>query len=307
MTRDLRCFMVLVCLIAGCGDESEVAHPPDGPPLPGMTDTEKLTNPRSRSLDTAVSCLTRYDFDDPDPDAECRTELVDGDPLHWITTCPEHKALSLETEKQVSEGGEPLLERWQGIGASMITRYTYDDQGRLTLVESDNDSDGEVDRTKTITEHDEDGRPLAATIVGPVVYSAGDDFPAVEQQQTTGYDEDGRLVSDEIVLVVDGLVLHSASITYDEQTRRREWALTWDISPAFPDYPSPILVEGYELFDEENRPVTYNWLPDGSEIGWTYQYRYDEEGRLLTTIADIADDSDEDRLRYIAREVYDCP
>ncbi len=309
MTCDLRCSMVFLCLLGACSDGGAPAPTIEGPPLPGMTITGNSDAPWVRLHYMAPSCLTRYDFEDG-PDVECRTEFVNGDPLHWIRTCPDHRGLrgsgiGLEVEQRVTEDGDPLFRHWVGIGNSGITRYTYDDEGRLSLIEFDDDSDGDIDATKTITEHDADGRPLAATIDGPLIDSPGDEFPAREEHETWGYDEHGRLISIQRVLVVDGTVTERLSISYDDQARRRNWDLIIDNGPGY--QPHPYFVEGYELFDEENRLVTHNWVPDGSEIGWIFQYRYDDEDRLLTTIADLSADSDQDRLRYVAHEVHDCP
>lgn len=317
MTRDTRYLVMWLCLIGACSDEGEPVVTIDGPPLPGMTAAGYSRAPWARPYDIPPSCLTRYDFEEG-PDAECHTEFVDGDPHHWLTTCPDHQRLKAagigrELEKQLTEDGDPLLERWLTLGTSATgavleiggtDRYTYDDEGRLSLIEFDFDSDGDIDARKIITDHDADGRPLAATVDGPLVYSPGDELPAVEEHETWGYDDHGRLTSNQTVLAADGTVITDLSITYDDRARRRGWNIIF-AGPS--PYGPAALVEGYELFDEANRLVTHNWIPDGSEIGWNFQYRYDDDGVLLTTIADLSVDHDQDRLRYVAREVYDCP
>ena len=312
MTTKLRWICLGWLSLAACGDTggpepSTFLLPSVDPMADGVPGANVAVD-----FDTNAACIIRYDFAGDDVDIECRTERVNGDPSHWIRTCPEHSHDSpfwLLEEFQLDESGRTVFERHISINpsANYSAETTYDELGRLVRRVSSGVVSG--DRIFTVDAFDDAGRPLHATDKGPDwVYPYEGTLPGTGNQFANyAYDAHGRLTFREFRFVSNGAAWWSETIAYDDAARRRNGQVILDTSSVDPGSPLPGVNGGYDLFDAEGRLVEQYWSRSSDprvRDDWTSTYRYDEQGRLLTETFDF--ESYGSRTQYVSHHIYDC-
>jgi hypothetical protein len=145
-TRLALCSLPLLAL-AACGEDHQavaarlkgVSLAAAGTATPGAFPSDQPSFP---------ACVVRYDFSGSAPalpSVDCTTALVGGDPLHWITTCPDHPYLEREVEIQVDAQHHPIFERH--VYATQEFTFSYPLQSRPGV---------------TVTQTDAAGNPLQA-------------------------------------------------------------------------------------------------------------------------------------------------
>ena len=299
-------------LLTACGEEP--VEPDDlGPPLPGVVSQSASPVPGAEVPTSGQpgeqSCITRYDFTGSLADAECLTEWVDGDPLHWITTCPAHDRLTEQEEVVVDEAGRRLFDATRDRGSAWTRTLTYDDLDRLIEIRFDSENDETGDSVIAFTEFNERGQPLHMTRTGDDWNLGDHSIPANNEYGTYEYDALERLIHHETRFSANDSLHVDIDIEYDDAARRRNWNVTVDISGIDPNAGGPGENGGSELFDEENQLVELDWFTPPGTVGmrdsFLRLYRYDDEGRLLTTV--FEEHAYGRDLQYTAHEIYDCP
>jgi len=316
MATLLRWLALAAPLLTACGEE--VAGPPDdlGPPLSGVVPAAPLPTaawlfPVDPVDPVELSCITRYDFTSRYADVECLTEYVDGDPLHWTTTCPgpEDDELIDQVEVLVDEGGRRLFDAAREDIREWTRTLTYDDLDRLTEIAIEVENDASGDSVITFTDFNERGQPLRMTRTGEERDLGSYSFPANDEYGSYTYDALGRLTDHEVRYVANDATALDIHIVYDDAARRRYWTAKSDTS-SFDNSAGAGESRWSELFDEEDRIVEWewSWRPADEQVTHEskfWRYRYDEEGRLLTTVYEERYYGTE--FQYTAHEVYDCP
>ena len=312
MATLLRWLALAAPLLTACGEE--MTGPPDvsGPPLPGVAPQSAGPVPGVEypisSRPGERSCITRYDFAGSIADAECLTVSVDGDPLHWTTTCPAHDRLADQVEVLVDEAGRRLFDATREDAREWTRALTYDDLDRLIEIRLESENEATGDSVITFTDFDERGQPLHMTRTGDVWDLGPHSFPGNDQVGSYAYDALGRLTDHEVRFVENDATYLDIHIVYDDVARRRNWDIVVDTS-SFDGGSGPGVNGQSERFDDQNRLVESERFSPPGGVGTRDTslslYRYDEEGRLLTTVFnEHADGAD---VQYTAHEVYDCP
>jgi YD repeat-containing protein len=312
MATVLRWLALAAPLLTACGEE--IAGPPDdlGPPLPGVVPQSAGPVPGAEyptsSRPGDRSCITRYDFTGGIADAECLTASVDGDPLHWTTSCPAHDRLTDQVEVLVDEAGRRLFDATREDVREWTRTLTYDDLDRLIEIRFDTENEATGNSVLTFTAFNERGQPLHMTRTGDVWDLGPLSFPGNDQVGSYAYDARGRLTDHEVRFVANDATYLDMHIVYDDAARRRNWDVEVDTS-SFDGGSGPGVNGRSELFDEENRLVESERFSPPGTVGTrdtsVSRYRYDDEGRLLTTLFEERAYGTE--LQYTAHEIYDCP
>ncbi len=307
----MRKLLSLSFMLAGaCADE------PIDPPTDFVVPSARATNVDgfdfAELVGTAKSCMTRYDIKGLARGVECRTALVDGNPRHYVTTCPAVHA-NLPTTHEVELDAADRLVRDVAIypdvagmasrPGSYATTYAYDADGRLVAMETESQRAGMPGRMVAFGELDDNGNPRAADETSdPLVLDQT--YPSTAHSRwTLAYDARDRLVSFQARFAPSGNLYFDETIAYDDHARRREFRIKVDLSaeiPIFPPNTGPPTRQ-YDLFDRDGRIIERRAIQASPGRDWAERFRYDEEGRLLTTVSDSAGYS------YTAREIYDCP
>jgi hypothetical protein len=231
------------------------------------------------------ACLTRYDFTGSSPalrNAECTSEVIDGDPTHWKILCPKHPRLQEVVEVKTDAEGHELFVKYP-LSTNIETPV-------VTLVRSDSA-----------------GRPLEALLDYPDNFAGWPGSPAPgtgEQRALWTYDDFGRVVLLQVSFRRTGIVGFSFHVTYDDAGRRILYDSVVDYSSVLVGGRDPGLNGGYDLFDEDLKLVERSWKTAGDIEPSSTTFAYDPQGRLTTT-AYLA--TSPDRTQYIEHQLYDCP
>jgi YD repeat-containing protein len=301
-----------VVAIVACSDG---ASGPERPLLPGAV---KLLAPSAdalpggfgfETLPQESGCRTRYEFAGEAQPLDCTTELLGGDPFHWLRRCPDHALLPLETEVAVDAVGRPLTTRvvWDSANAQ-LTQYSYDGAGRLTgyvIAPTRSETTG---LTAVVQGYTAGGQPTRIVLSGSVYQpSAGPYIPGSDQRQNDiTYDEHERIVARRMHFTGAGAQVEpfwDEVVVYDDAAGRIDREV--DISDHYSDGTTSAGANiGYQLFDEQNHVVAYHWQTPG-DPAFDFTYSYDDAGLLLTTtfdnhMAGVA------HAQYVAHEIRDC-
>lgn len=263
-------------------------------------------------FNTTPSCMTRYDIVGVPRSAECRTALVGGDARHYVTTCPavnpylpttRELQLDAADHLQLDVATYPDIPGVASRPGRYATTYHHDAQGRLTAMETDSDREGMAGRTVVFGDVDASGNARSAAETNdPFVFDRP--YPSTAHSQwTLQYDAHDRLITFQARFSPSGNLYFDEAIAYDDHARRRVFSMKTDLSaevPIFPPNPGPP-TKFYDLFDHDGRIVERRAIQPAPGDDWAQRFRYDERGRLLTTISQSASFS------YTAHEIYDCP
>jgi hypothetical protein len=302
-------YLLPLGLMWACGvdDPSDSDEPIE---VPSFRSTSALPGgaPGTNPIDLPASCLTRYDFSDRSvADVECRRTTVDGDPDHFVVTCPAHPQLPTTVEVERADDGRLLRDKVVFTAAGhgnplQVRTYQYDAALQLAAIEQDTNGDGLPNWRRAVLERDGDGQPLSEEIrTDPWELPDGVYAVTAHQAVTTRYDDRGRLVSSQLRFVDSDALFSDLTVTYNDRARRREWRVVVDISSLTPQAGGPGLNRGYELFDSHGALIERSWTkPDGERS--VEHYRYDREGRQTLKAFEGPG-----KTSYTAREVYRCP
>jgi hypothetical protein len=276
-------------LVVACGSTPRL--PGVGPsPMPGLlpsvasganplgTGQITMSQPRFRA------CLTRYDFAGSSPalpNAECTSEVIDGDPTHWKILCPKHPRLE-----------EVVEVKTDAVGQELFVKHTGSNYETPVV---------------TVLRSDSAGRPLEALYDYPDNFAGWPGSPAPgtgEQRAVWTYDDFGRVVQLQVSFRRTGIVNFSFHVTYDDAGRRILYDSVVDYSSVLVGSGGPGQNGGYDLFDEDLKLVERSWTTAGDVEPSSTTFAYDAQGRLTTT-AYLS--TSFDRTQYIEHQLYDCP
>ena len=208
-----------------------------------------------------------------------------------ITTCPSHPFVDWEVELQVDAQHVPLFER-------LVTSA-----GEFTFSYGPLQSRPGV----TVTQTDAAGNPLqAAFAVADMLDGSG--APVVgsgHQQWSWRYDDNERLKGVSAVFTDFGKTFFSMDIVYDDAALRIQYASTVDFSGVtLPPGTPPGENGGFNQFDTNLRLIERSFFHPGDQSHFTY--RYDDQGRLLTTVGDQSQGT-RSHVQYVENLIYECP
>jgi|GEM_PF-3020134 len=260
----------------------------------------------------APSCMTRYDIAGLPPGVECHTAPVGGDPRHTITTCPAVHPLLATTHELALDADDrltsdiaiyPDVPGKPSRPGRYATTYHYDAGGKLVAMETVSTREGMPGRMVAFGGYDGRGDARTADVTSdPLVLDQV--YPSTAHEQwALDYDASDRLTSFQARFSPSGNLFFDESISYDDRARRREFRLKSDLSaeiPIFPPNNNPPTRQ-YDLFDHEGRIIERRAIQAASGHDFAMRFRYDDDGRLLTTV------SQSSAYSYTAREIYDCP
>jgi len=288
-TKLVSCFPLLM-VMAACGGNQPVPARLKGVSL---TSADALSTAFPSDQSRFPACIVRYDFSGSAPalpGVECNTTLVGGDPLHWITTCPSHPFVDPEVEIQVDAQHVPLFER-------LVTSA-----GEFTFSYGPMQSRPGV----TVTRTDAAGNPLEAVFaVADLLTGSG--APIVgsgHQQWSWVYYDHERLTDVSAVMPDFGKSFFSMHIVYDDAALRIQYSSTVDYSGVtLPAGTPPGENGGFDQFDTNLRLIERSFFHPGDQSH--FAYRYDDQGRLLTTAGDQT--SGTRHVQYVENSIYECP
>jgi hypothetical protein len=307
--RTLLSFSFPLVLAGACADD------PTLPPTDFVVPSARTTNVDgfdfAEMLGATTSCMTRYNIAGLPPGVECRTALV-GDARHWITTCPAVHS-QLPTTREIELDADDRLVRDVAIYPDVpgvasrpgrhATTYHYDAEGRLAAMETESDRPGIPGRAVTFGDLDPAGNAHSAEVTNePFVFDQP--YPSTARSQwSLTYDAKDRLIGFQARFAPSGNLHFDESVAYDDHARRRVISFKSDLSAEIPTIPP---TQGppaklYDLFDREGRIIERRTVGSVARNNSAQLFRYDEEGRMLTTAFTSTSYS------YTAREIYDCP
>jgi len=291
MSTKLVSCLSLLLVAAACGGNQPVPARLKGISLTSA-DTLATAFPSDQSHFPA--CIVRYDFSGSVPAlpaVECSTSLVGGDPLHWITTCPPHPFVDREVELQVDAQHVPLFER-------LVTSA-----GEFTFTYGPMQSRPGV----TVTQTDAAGNPLHAVFeVADLLDESGVPVAGTGHQDWSWvYDDNERLTDVSAVMTNFGKTFLTMHITYDDAALRIQYSSTVDFAGVtFPVGTPPGENGGFDQFDTNLRLIERSFFHPGDHSH--FAYRYDDQGRLLTTVGDQTSGS-RSHVQYVENSIYECP
>jgi hypothetical protein len=283
----------LVAAVVACGQEPAVPVRLKGVSLGTAGAAVPAGFPSDQSR--FPTCIVRYDFSGSSPSVpsvECATSLVGGDPLHWKTTCPSHPFADSEVEVQVDAQHRPIFERRvTSAGAFTLSYGPLQDQPGVT-----------------VTAADAAGNPLRATFVSADLPGDASGTPVPgsgHQDWSWTYDGNERLKSVSAVFTEWSKKFLSMDVVYDDAALRIEYASTVDYAGVLQPAGTPVGENGgYDQLDGSLRLVERYWFSGRDQSH--YGYRYDNQGRLLTAIADLQRYRGY-HVQYVQDSIYDCP
>jgi hypothetical protein len=297
-----------LALLGALGACTDVVTPPQHHPASPLPSAR-----RSQVADEGVvpppACLTRWDFPDLGVQFDCPTTLVDGNPHHYVTTCPVPPAfvdrLPDRDEVELDDAGHIAHEisvytyppESNAIGPYNDVVSTYDAAGRLADRLA-TDGAGKTYSHWVVTERDASGRPLTVSIHQQPLVISDVVYPAIEISEFRySYDPTGRLIEEQWWLTSLNQLFEDRTIAYDDVGLRRTYAYEFNSTGVIP--PGGISHGNqYDLFDD-----AVNLVEHGSNYPQDVAvYRYDEQGRLVSSI-----DSREYFPTVTQSFIYDCP
>jgi len=308
--RTLLSLSLSIVLAGACAAE------PIDPPTDFFVPSARPTNldgfDFAEIVSATPSCMTRYDIAGLTPGVECRTALVDGDPRHYVTTCPAvHANLATTHEVELDAADRlvhdvaiyPDVAGMASRPGSYATTYHHDAEGRLVAMETESHRVDMPGRMVAFGELDGDGNARVADVTSdPLVLDQI--YPSTAHSRwALTYDTHDRLIGFQARFAPSGNLYFDETIAYDDRARRRELSFKADLSAEIPSSPPNAgpPTRQYDLFDRDGRIIERRALQASSGHNWAVRFRYDEQGRLLTTV------SDSTGYHYTAREIYDCP
>ncbi|HEY6179711.1 MAG TPA: hypothetical protein VIX73_34890 [Kofleriaceae bacterium] len=268
---------------------------------------------------TAAACLTRYTFRWLDLQIDCPTELVGGDPDHWVTSCAIPDGFAsldlhglgnlLLRHEATAEAGQllhELIDYPTGLHLGFIpwhdVSYVYDSQHRLSEMISI-DPTGTLQSDLVIGPRDAAGNPLSMMVsVPPYVYPpTGETFPATAHiTHVYGYDAGGRLITDQ-GRFGDGVKFWDETVSYDDAALRRDYVIIIDDSAEFHDGGGPGYNTRHEFLDDAGRLLEGAYTTPGDPTPFVVDNRYDGQSRLSSQIR-MSVDGHSETIDYI----YEC-
>jgi hypothetical protein len=301
----------LVTALGACTD----AGPTTAPPAPPMPSARSVEMPDFDVGLATPACVTRWSYASLGVTFDCRTAFVNGDPLHYITTCPvpasvarvdlEHPAdrdeVTLNTRRQLVHERATYTMPANGRPVEDLVAI-YDDAGRFRE-RTVTDGAGNQYTDWTVTAFAPDGQ-MSAVLMNTIPLEINGTVFSITGQKVLsfGYDPSGRMITEQARYTADNWLTYDRTITYDDAALRRNYATTVDPGDAFDPlyHPGPALTRAYELLDRSG-----NVLEAGNDDPYTpYQLvlRYDEQGRVVSRVK-VLPRSPGLTISYI----YDCP
>ncbi len=266
---------------------------------PVKSNTEESTHPNitdavGKALDVRFEHTTVYD-----PDGRIQsTRSRNSDGSHWVT-------------RYEYSNSAQLLKTTSGIEGQALTEttYSYDRQGRLETITTDNRRETPVffrydehgGRSKVQTSRASDYRPNMATGGSP--FEAADTTPNLPGggTATTIYDEHDR-PREVQVRDINGELVNRALRRYDAQGHVSEEKQVYDnLVTMFPPETRQKLLNDSGLSADQLRQKLHAQLTQmmkGQAGSYSVNYRYDSEGRLIHTARRIFNREDEIDTTY---------
>jgi hypothetical protein len=302
---------LLGALVAGAC--SDAVQPPSHPPMP----TARHDRMADLGVLPAPACMTRYDYTEVGVRFDCPTELVDGDPHHYVTTCPapvvpnpnvpyywpppDRVEVWLDDAGRLQRQIEIRAVAPNGMRPYEDVTQVYD-AGRLqerTVV----DEDGDELWHGVVTARDGGGRPLTRVFTLVPFSHLGKVYPETARiDETNVYDALGRLVGHQM-RYSSGHMFWDRTITYRDDVLRLDYMTIIDAS----------YIDGYDkglgynpqykLLDADGRVIEWGCEDEcraNDDPPWFTNYVYDEQGRIVREINVGIDEG------LIKTSMYDC-
>src|SRR5690349_9983625 len=194
----MRTLLLLVVLSSACTTAPEPA-----PPARRMPSASATVG--GGAPERAPSCQIRYDYPSKDVHLTCQTAFVNGDPHHYVTTCPDtpvpnghffpttlsyagprtRDEVVLDAAGNVTRTSWTTHASWYTAGDTLTngitTDYTYDAQGRFTGGTSV-DASGALLSESVVDQRDGDGRILTMSSTLQPIRLLGVTYPGTAHQ-----------------------------------------------------------------------------------------------------------------------------
>jgi YD repeat-containing protein len=315
----MRTLLLVLAISSACtttGDE--------GPPARRMPSASATLG--GGPPERAPWCQTRYDYPGHDLHLTCQTTLVNGDPHHYVTSCPDVAVPSghafpttlsyagprVNEEIVLDAAGNVVRESWttnaswytagDTLTNGLTTSYTYDPQGELTGHTSV-DNNGDVQGESVVDQRDSEGRIVAMTATLQPITIHGITYQGTAHARTElRYGPvDGRLAEIIHSFQPSGNVYYDRAIVYDDAALRRDFFTTVDLHGDVPTAGGAGHAISYEVVDENGHIIEF--MNQASEVDPQsfLDVRYDDDGRVVTAISTYLGQT------ATASYIYDCP
>jgi hypothetical protein len=315
----MRTLLLLLVVSSACTTAGEPA-----PPARRMPSASATIG--GGAPERAPSCQIRYDYPGKDLHLTCQTELVNGDPHHYVTTCPDvaipnghffattlsYAGPRTRDEVILNAAGNLTREswttnaRWYTAGDTLTngitTDYTYDAQGRFAGSMAV-DASGAVLSESIVEQRDGDGRVIAMSSTLQPIRIRGVTYEGTAHQRLElryGAD-DGRLAEIIYSFQPSGSVSYDRTIVYDDAALRRDYFTTVDIHAEVPSAGGAGHSVSYDVVDENGNVLEFMNQASEEDPASFLDMRYDADGRLVTAISTYLGDT------ATASYIYDCP
>jgi YD repeat-containing protein len=314
----MRTLLLVVAISSACTTSEP---PPPARRMPSASATVGEGAP-----ERAPSCQIRYDYPSRDVHLTCQTAFVDGDPHHYVTTCPDvavpkghffpttlsyagprtRDEVILDPAGNVTRSSWTTHDSWYTAGDTLTngttTDYLYDAQGRFTR-STTVDGSGALLSDSVVDQRDGDGRVLTMSSTLQPLRLLGVTYEGTAHQRLElryGPD-DGRLAEILYSYQPSGNVNYDRTILYDDAALRRDYFTTVDIHAEVPIAGGAGHAVSYDVVDENGNVLEFMNQASEADPASFLDMRYDDDGRLVTAISTYLGDS------ATASYIYDCP
>jgi len=302
----MRTLLLPLPLMLACGT---TPPPPDAPPIP----TAKAEQMPDLGVAPPPACLTRYRYSELGITFDCPTTFVGGDPHHYVTTCQPPAAANPyyfpppdRDEIELDAGGRLVHEvqtyatppaGWHAVDDAV---RVYTDDGQLQEL-TVRDGAGIELFHRQVDSRDAAGRPVTVSLRQIPLEIGGVSFPETGASQgALAYDDGGRLIDEAFHYTSTGHLYYDRSVSYDDAALRRDYALFADLTGVLPGAGHADTTLGYEQLDAADNILETAHLSDPPSY---FDYRYDEQGRVVTSVWTEQERS----LGRVIQYIYDCP
>lgn len=274
--------------------------------------------------DRTPSCQTRYDYPSKDVHLTCQTTFVNGDPHHYVTTCPDvsipnghafpttlsyagprlHEEIILDAAGNVTRESWTTHDPWYTAGETLTngltTDYAYDPQGQLTG-RTTVDSGGDLLVDAVVDQRDSEGRiiSMSSTLKPITIYGITYGGTAHEHLELR-YGADARLTEIIYSYQPSGNVNYDRTVVYDDAASRRDYFTTVDIHGDVPVAGGAGHAVSYDAVDDNGHVIEFMNQANEADPKSFLDMRYDD-GRLVTAISTTSGGT------ATASYIYDCP